>query len=253
MDLRRCLNARTVFVQEPMIAVPSRMLYPHEFKGPPITMPDANVPITVIAIAKNKEVNAVMLYEEIDQQTISKECQVIVVSESSQQTEAAMLNEALTKARGQRIALWDVSCQYAQDRLERQLMAPAHIVGSPVANRAGTEDYDIIPFGHTNFSGLAYTPQETMMIDRVVFEQLGGFDPALPVEYGFDLQLRAFGQPDITLAQVTEPLAARRADAVDSAEARFGLYCVFVKRDLTLHHFNRDGAHKWISFAARSA
>jgi hypothetical protein len=86
------------------------------------------------------------------------------------------------------------------------------------------------------------------MISRRAFEQLGGFDPALSVRYALDLQLRAYSHPELTLAQQRARLATRIKGNTCSEYELYGLYCRYVRRDITVYHFARDAAHQWIDY-----
>jgi hypothetical protein len=267
--LKRNLGAsmveRTLFMPEPMIEVEDRLRYSHVFAGVPPVLPAVQSPVSVLIVLDGK-IPFQQAVTDVFAQTIS-DFQVLVADcdgraamfagiddprwlllDTPGLTRAAALNLLLERAHGERIALWDPSCTYERDRLERQLAFDADFVGGPVAATAGFEEHDPIPFGHTNFSGLSYVPQETMLISRRVFERLGAFDPYLSVQYGLDLQLRAFGDTELTLARQRDAMARRIQDADCSERAVYGLYALFVKRDLAIAHFGRDSAHQWISF-----
>ncbi len=259
------LDRHTLCMLEPLIEVEDRLLYPHVFAGAKLSLPDEQCAVSVLVvldgeIASPEAVTAVFDQTVTDIQVLVADCdgqaaklsgapdERLTIFDTAGMTRAAALNYLLERAHGKRIALWDPSCDYDSRRLETQLKIDADFVGSPVRRAAEVEAHDPIPFCHTNFSGLSYVPQETMLISRRAFERLGGFDPDLSVQYALDLQLRAFGDTELTLAQQRRLLARRRPDTACSERAVYGLYCLFVKRDLTIFHFTRDSSHQWISF-----
>ena len=263
--LGRATDKRTLFMPEPMIEVEDRFQYQHEFVGAELSLPDVKCAVSVLivldgAIPSLEAVTAVFDQTIPDMQVLVADCdgqanklsaitdERLTVIETIGMTRAAAVNKLMSYAYGSRIALWDPSCSYKADRLEQQLAIAADFVGSPVQGKNDLEAYDAIPFCHTNFSGLSYVPQETMLISRRALEWLGGFDPCLSVQYALDLQLRAFGNIELTLAQQDNVMARRIPDNACSEHAVYGLYRVFVKRDLTMAHFVRESAHQWIAF-----
>ena len=264
-SLGGALVKRTLFMTEPLIEVEDRLRYSHTFGGVSPVLADASCEVSVLVVLDGK-IPFQQAVTDVFKQTVS-DIQVLVADcdgrasefagiddprwllvDTAGLTRAAALNHLLELAHGRRIALWDPSCRYERDHLESQLKIDADFVGSPVMSRVGPEAHDPIPLCHTNFSGLSYVPQETMLISRRVFERLGSFDPYLSVQYGLDLQLRAFGDPELTLAQQRCGTAWRIQDNECSERAVYGLYALFVKRDLAIAHFVRESAHQWISF-----
>lgn len=259
------LARHTLFMPESMIEVPDRLTYVHKFAGPQLTLPPAACEVSVLAVLDGDigdvdQVAAILRQTHTDYEVLIADCDGqgakldslkdsrLRIIDTSGLTRAAAMNTLLGQAVGAKIALWDLSCTYVSDRLTKQAALEADISGSPVAGPVQLESYDPIPYCHTNFSGLYYIPQETMMFSRRVIETIGAFDPVLPVLYGMDLQLRAYTSAELSLLQLRKPLATRQSESKCSEEAVYSLYRLFVQRDLTLAHFARDGLHQWASF-----
>lgn len=264
-DIGRSFSRRTLYMPEPMITVADRMCYSHTFAGPDLTLPGASCAVSILIVLDGAIPDLIAVTDVFKQSLADIEVLVadcdgqagkladvtearLTVVDTAGMTRAAAMNHLLELSHGKRIALWDTSCAYDPARLEQQMKIDADFVGGPVQGDDEAELHDSIPLGHTNFSGLSYVPQETMLISRKAFERLGGFDPYLSVQYALDIQLRAFGDTDLTLAQHQAMLARRIPGNHCSEHAVYGLYRLFVKRDLTLAHFVRDSSHRWVSF-----
>ena len=266
------MTTGVVFTPGAIIEVPDRLLYPHDFKGISVELGMRQLPLTVIVVIDGASHSIVpsigsLLRQTIPAsfreiilaccnnssaavalQTLSNEPHVSVVKAGG--TRAAVVNAAIARARGHKVALWDLSCIYAVDHLATGLDMVADIVGGVL----GAEDEDtarrcmtdVLPYGHTTESGRSMIHPSTMIIDRRVFDRIGSFDPVLSVQYGYEFQLRALGEHDFSFARFDRALATRQPGETCSEEASYGLYTHFVARDITLHYYMRDGAHRWI-------
>jgi len=253
-----------VLMTEPIIVVPDRLVPEHTAIIPTIPACDRELDVSIVIAVDGFSPSVVASLRSLAAQTGPATREVIMafcrpgrvpsdaldhdrlITLNIPGTRAQALNAAIQRARGEHIVIWDLSCASPVHRLARQLAAKADLVGGNLIIDKPTSADNILPYSHTNFSGRSWFEPGTMMVRRSCFEQLGGFDEALPVRHEAEFQLRALGDKSLSFAKLATPLAVRIPGETCSEEASYGLYCNLVMRDIMMYFFRRDGTHAWV-------
>jgi len=233
--------------RETALYVDDRGRYPIPAPSP-VTLPPEACELSVIVIEDRFVKDAALSMDSLDRQTV-KEWQLIYIDATDGKPLGKAFNEALAKAKGKYIAVWDLHQKSDPSRFELQLKTGADCIetGYGVDKAGAIREVHLpipLPHAYTYASRTVSGTSGTYMFHRRIFERLGGCIECLHTGHLYDLYLRILQDRELSIAMVDKVLVF--GDAVELLHGR--IYSQFVFNDIANNHRAKEGFHEWAIF-----
>lgn len=214
----------------------------------PVTLPPESCELSVIAIQDRFVTDPKPSFTSLDEQTASS-WQFIYIDATDGRPLGAAFNQALSKANGKYIAVWDLHQKADPLRFELQLKTGADCIETGHGIDKGNALREVhlpvpLPHSYTYASRTVSGLSGTYMFHRRVFERLGGCIDCLHTGHLYDLYLRILQDRQLRIAMIDKVMVF--GEAIEAIHGR--AYSQFVFNDIANNHRAKEGFHEWTIF-----